>query len=215
MKRPLVIGALVLGGTLLAGTGLAGCGTEPRPAGSDGAAGAAAGAAGGAVQPGTGDVPPADAAHNGSDVMFLQMMLVNLDQGLALVRTAAERTARDDVRNLAAAIEATQREEAKIATAWLRGWSEPTETDHEPSAHAAHGGLPAVGTEQLDALRAASGAGFDRLFLNLLIGHQHNAVELTDRVGTGGTNPQTRDLARRIKESRTDQIAQMLGMAAA
>jgi uncharacterized protein (DUF305 family) len=147
--------------------------------------------------------------------MFLQMMLVNLDLGLEIARTATDRSGREDVRNLAAAIEATQREEARIATAWLRGWSEPIETDHDPSAHASHGGLPAVGTDQLDALRKASGAEFDRLFLNLLIGHQHNAVELTDQVGAAGTNPQTRDLARRIKESRTDQIAQMLTMASA
>ena len=164
--------------------------------------------------PGDGDVPAADPAHNGQDVMFLQMMLVNLDQGLQLARIAAERADRDDVRTLAAAIDATQREEARIATAWLRGWSEPTAADHDPSAHASHGGLPAVGTDQLDALRAASGGAFDRMFLTLLIGHQHNAVELTDQVGTGGTNPQTRDLARRIKESRTDQIAQLLAMAA-
>jgi len=35
-------------------------------------------------------------------------------------------------------------------------------------------------------------------------------VEWADMVAGGGRNPETKDLARRIKESRSDQIALML-----
>lgn len=159
--------------------------------------------------------PAASAEHNGDDVMFLQMMIVHIKQGRELAALAATKASRDDVRNLASAVDATQGEEAKVMTAWLQGWSEPTETARDPNMHANHGGLPALGEAQLAELKqVAAGADFDRKFLNLLIGHQHNAVELTKLVDTG-RNPETRDLARRIKESRSDQISLMLTMAGA
>jgi uncharacterized protein (DUF305 family) len=156
----------------------------------------------------------ASSAHNSNDVMFLQMMIVHIGQGRELAALAGQRSTREDVKNLATAVDATQGEEAKVMTTWLQGWDEPTQSAHDPNMHANHGGLPALGTEQMADLKRAAAADFDRMFLNLLIGHQHNAVELTNLVGDGsGKNPETQDLARRIKESRSDQISLMLTMA--
>jgi uncharacterized protein (DUF305 family) len=157
----------------------------------------------------------ASAEHNGTDVMFLQMMIVHIGQGAELARIAAARASDPQVRDLAKAITATQAEEAQIMTGWLTGWSEPVTVAHDPAAHASHGGLPAVATEQVEALRAAPSSEVDRTFLTLMIGHQHNAVEWTDMVATAGHNPETKDLARRVKESRADQIALMLRLSAA
>jgi len=191
----------VLAALLLAGA-LSGCGSaDPQPAARADAPG-----------PGTAVVAAvqASAEHNGTDVMFLQMMIVHIGQGTELARIAADRAQGADVRDLAAAITATQSGEAQIMTGWLTGWAEPVAASHDPSAHAAHGGQPAVATEQVAALRAAAPDQVDRMFLTLLIGHQHNAVEWADMVAGGGRNPETKDLARRIKESRSDQIALML-----
>lgn len=190
---------------------LAGCGSDPRPAG---------GAAGGtAVQPGATTTAvaavQASAEHNGTDVMFLQMMIVHIGQGAELAGIAATRARAAEVRDLAAAITATQADEAKIMTGWLTGWSQPVSASRDPDSHASHGGLPAASKEQVDALRTAPPADFDRMFLNLLIGHQHNAVQWTDLVAEQGRNPETKDLARRIKESRSDQIALMLRLSSA
>jgi uncharacterized protein (DUF305 family) len=158
----------------------------------------------------------ASSEHNSNDVMFLQMMIVHIGQGRELAALAEQRSTREDVKNLATAVDSTQGEEAKVITTWLQGWDEPTQSAHDPNMHANHGGLPALGAEQLADLKKAPAADFDRMFLNLLIGHQHNAVELTNLVGDGaGKNPETQDLARRIKESRTDQISLMLTMASA
>jgi uncharacterized protein (DUF305 family) len=200
MKRLVALIALVV---------LAGCGSHPRPAG--GAAGGRAPAAAGtavvaAVQ--------ASAEHNGADVMFLQMMIVHIGQGSELAGIAAERAVSAEVRDLAAAITATQTEEAQVITGWLKGWSEPVAAGHDPAAHAAHGALPAVSDEQVDALRGAAADTVDRMFLTLLTGHQHNAVEWADAVTRDGRNPETKDLARRVKESRSDQIALMLRLSA-
>ncbi|MDQ7909473.1 DUF305 domain-containing protein [Phytohabitans sp. ZYX-F-186] len=176
-----------------------GCSTEPSPPPAAPADAAQA----------ADTLPAADAEHNAADVMFLQMMVAHDGQGLELTGLAADRTVSEEVRLLAAAIDTTQREEVKIMQSWLTGWKEATEASQDMSAHASHGGLPATGPEQIEALRNASDADFEATFLNLLTGHQNSAVELTN-LAADGVNPQTKDLAKRIKESRADQVAQML-----
>jgi uncharacterized protein (DUF305 family) len=188
--------------------GFAGCSSAKSS--KDDAAGPAAPAAAGEVTA----APMASQAHNSNDVMFLQMMIVHIGQGRELAVLAEQRSTRDDVKNIATAIDATEDEEAKVMTTWLKGWDESTETAHDPNMHANHGGLPALGADQMTELKNAKAEDFDRMFLNLLIGHQHNAVEMTNLV-EAGKNPETKDLARRIKESRTDQISLMLTMASA
>lgn len=200
----------VTGFALLAVFGFAGCSTSTGDAAAGGPAGPAGPAAAGEVTAGA----TATAEHNSNDVMFLQMMIVHIGQGHELAALAATKSARDDVKNLATAVDGTQGEEAKAMTAWLKGWGEPVQSAHDPNMHADHGGLPALGETQLAELRHTAGPDFDRRFLNLLIGHQHNAVELTN-LAAEGRNPETKDLARRIKESRTDQISLMLTMAGA
>jgi uncharacterized protein (DUF305 family) len=175
-----------------------GCSTAPSPAGPTAEA-----------APAADTLPAADAEHNAADVMFLQMMIAHDGQGLELTGLAAERTVSEEVKLLAAAIDTTQREEVKIMESWLTGWKEATTASQDMSTHASHGGLPATGPEQVEALRNTSDADFEATFLNLLTGHQNSAVELTNLAGDG-VNPQTRDLAKRIKESRGDQVAQLL-----
>ena len=195
---------------VLAAVVLAGCGSDPRPAGT--------GAAGPGPATATVDAVAAvqaSAEHNSADVMFLQMMIVHIGQGVSLADIAASRSGNAEIRELAAAITATQSGEAQVMSGWLKGWSEPVAAAHDPAAHAAHGGLPAVSAEQIDALRTASAGEVDRMFLTLLIGHQHNAVEWADQVAKDGRNPETKDLARRVKESRSDQIALMLRLSSA
>ena len=189
---------------LIAVAVLAGCGSDPRPA------------APGDAAPATAVTAPvgASAEHNGTDVMFLQMMIVHIGQGSELARIAADRATDGEVRTLAQAISATQAEEAAMMTGWLTGWSEPVAAQHDPAAHASHGGLPAVSADQVRGLSAAPPADVDRMFLTLMIGHQHNAVEWTDEVAAGGRNPETKELARRVRESRADQIALMLRLSA-
>ncbi|MEJ3746814.1 DUF305 domain-containing protein [Actinomycetes bacterium KLBMP 9797] len=154
--------------------------------------------------------PAAAAAHNAADVAFLQAMVAHHQQGIAVADVAADRAVRAEVRLLAAAAAATQRDEVTIMEYWLRGWQESTVVDH--ASHADHGGRPAIGAAELDALRGAAGSDVDTTFLTLFTGHQHQTVELTRLVTTGGANPETRDLARRAQESATAQAAEMLSL---
>ncbi|MFB9722626.1 DUF305 domain-containing protein [Planobispora longispora] len=191
----------------------------PAPDGAAPAPGVTTPVAGGTA-PATDDGTEADAAtrpaesdtpagvFNAADVMFLQMMIPHHRQGAELAALAKARSAREPVRTLAAAIAATQGDEARTMTDWLRAWRQPLEA--EPHAHDAHGGLHVTPAEEAEALAGLRGAAFDARFLNVLIAHQHNAVEMARTELKTGRNPQAVELARRIERSRSEQIRQML-----
>ncbi|MCA2218138.1 DUF305 domain-containing protein [Jidongwangia harbinensis] len=173
------------------------CGTEPEPPTEKVAVQA---------------VVQAEGEHNDTDVMYLQMMIAHHEQGLQMVRLAAKRAQRSDVRTMAAAVDAVQSDEVTMMKAWLTKWSAPTTVDHAPDAHADHGGLPATGPNEIAALRKAKGPAVDTTFLNLFLAHQHSAVEMAGTETTGGKNAEVKALAQRIRDSRTDQIKQMLNL---
>jgi uncharacterized protein (DUF305 family) len=153
---------------------------------------------------------PAEGGHNDTDVMYLQMMLAHHRQGLEMVKLAEQRASRPELVTLAKAIDVTQSDEVRMMTGWLERWSRPTTVDQAPSAHAAHGGLPATGPREIAALRAAQGAAFETAFLNLFVAHQHNAVEMAHLESTQGSNQETKAFADRVRQSRADQIKQLL-----
>ncbi|AGL21533.1 DUF305 domain-containing protein [Actinoplanes sp. N902-109] len=154
----------------------------------------------------------AGAKHNDTDVMYLQMMVAHHEQGLEMVRMAEAKAGREDISTLVEAIDATQSDEVTLMKKWLTDWAQPTTVDHAPSAHADHGGLPATGPDEIAALKQATGTTFDTAFLNLFVAHQHNAVEMAALETTDGANPETKAFADRVRESRTDQIQQLLTM---
>jgi uncharacterized protein (DUF305 family) len=149
-----------------------------------------------------------DQTRNATDVMFLQMLIPHHGQGLEIVRHAKTRATRDEVRILAAAIDVTQSDEVKTMAGWLTAWGEPLQADE--AAHAAHGGMPGTSAQEIATLAQSTGATFERAFLNMLIAHQDDAVQLARMEASGGTNPQAVALARRVDASRTEQIKQML-----
>lgn len=150
------------------------------------------------------------AGFNGTDVMFLQMMLPHQEQGVALVRLARRHPVRPEVRTLAAAIETTEIAEARQMQDRLRGWRRPLRAD--PGAHAAHGGMPQTTDAELTALGKTRPDRFERAFLNLLIAHQDDAVQLARLEAGKGEDAWTKRLAQRVEKSRSAEIDQMLGL---
>jgi uncharacterized protein (DUF305 family) len=179
---------------------LAGCGgTSTPPAATEGIAEASAVSASG--------------PHNDFDTMFLQMMIAHQQQGREMLRLGTQKAVREDVAALAGAIDVTEAEEVRTMQRWLKAWKAPEVPPAggaDPALHAAHGGRPATGPQQIQALRDATGADFETKFLNLLIAHQHNAVEMARQLATTGQNETVKQLAERVQLARTQQIKQML-----
>ncbi|MFC7484701.1 DUF305 domain-containing protein [Luedemannella flava] len=146
--------------------------------------------------------------------MFLQMMIA-VDRDAVELLSLASTRAGDDVKLLAAAIAATQATDVETMAGWLRAWGHPTTMDPDPAAHAGHGGVHTLGPTDLAPLRPLRGAAFDRAFLNLLIGYQHNAVDLANVELAGGADPGARQLAERLRTAAEAQIAHMLTLVAA
>lgn len=151
---------------------------------------------------------PSTGTVNENDVMFLQMMVPHLEQGQTIVRIGRDRASRPEVRSLASAIESTQADEVTTMSARLRDWHQPAVAP--VNAHSDHGGTPADAEREIATLRKATGPDFDHRFLNLLIAHQDDAIQLARVEAAIGSDPDAKALADRIDRTRSAQINQML-----
>lgn len=178
----------------------------------------------------------ADTAHNDADVTFVQMMIPHHRGAIEMAQLAPSRAQSQQVKDLAAKIEAAQAPEIEQMTAWLQAWGVKTESaaasssaddgmggmDHGGMSMDKDGGMSASSSamampgemtaEQMQSLEAASGADFDRLFLELMIMHHQGAVEMADTEIAQGSNADAVKLAESIKASQSEEIAQMQQM---
>lgn len=155
---------------------------------------------------------------NQTDVMFVRMILPHHRQGVELAGLGRTKGQRAELVQLAAAIEATQADEVEMLAGILPpsgtpatapGGDDPHAAPGGEDPHAAHGGLPGTSEEQVAALRAATGADFERRFLSTMMAHQGGAIRLARMELAGGADRRLVDLARRIERSRTAQVEQM------
>ncbi|GAA2693928.1 DUF305 domain-containing protein [Actinoplanes palleronii] len=152
----------------------------------------------------------AGATFNANDVMFLQMLADHQQQGLEMAAIGASRATRPDVADLAKAVSLTETDELTLMRSWLTEWQKPTTVDKRVSVHADHGGLPSTTDDEINSLKTVTKKDFETAFLNLFLAHQHNAVEMAQIELDKGANEQTKAFAERVKESRADQVQQML-----
>lgn len=174
---------------------LGGCGQDAEPAGAP---------------PPSPSATAASGAVNAADVMFAQMMVAHHRQGIEIVTLTDTRAESPEVKRLAAAIKTTQTAERETMAGWLRTWGKPPTAD--ASAHAAHGGMPGTSNVEIRSVKAKSGGDFDRAFLNMLIAHQDDAIQMARSETAGGSDAQAKAMADRIEKSRSAQITQMLAM---
>jgi uncharacterized protein (DUF305 family) len=145
-----------------------------------------------------------------ADVKFAQMMIPHHAQAVEMARMAERDSVSDDVAALAAAISDAQQPEIDLMIAWLAEWRA------EPDEHAGHMGHDMAGMMSQDdmaALDAATGADFERMWLQMMIEHHRGAVTMAQQVLAGGSDARVLDLARAIiaaQQREIDQMTQML-----
>ncbi len=156
------------------------------------------------VQPGapgqpTRTLPPSTRAtlppRSPKDVEFMQGMIVHHAQAVEMTALIESRTENKDLRLLGARISQSQSDEMNFMTRWLEIRGEPvpppTQAMNSHSHMSGHHKLmPGMLTpKQMDALRKAKGAEFDRLFLTGMIQHHNGALvmveDLFDKAGAG------------------------------
>ncbi|WP_410660259.1 DUF305 domain-containing protein [Amycolatopsis sp. lyj-112] len=181
---------------------LAGCGT------GDGSPSTAGAPLSPVPQSATG--APASAEYNDADVMFLQMMAAHNDQGVEIVKLVhAKQAQQQPLKDLAAAIEATQQSETSDLRNRLKAWGKPETGSVDPHAHHHHGGDGLTDKGLLEALSKKDGPEFTLDFVDILVAHQHNGVALARTELKDGKNPDSKAFAQRVVDSRTGEVQQL------
>lgn len=177
--------------------------------------------------------------HTEADVLFMQGMLVHHAQALVMTALVSERSSSQDIRLLAQRIELSQGDEMRLMERWLseRGAAVPATgatMDHgamghhpapAPDPHAGHGAMEPsaeappmhgmLSEAQLEALRAARGRDFDRLFLQGMIQHHTGAIDMVQELFASPGSGQEEEIftfASHVEADQNIEIRRMQGM---
>jgi uncharacterized protein (DUF305 family) len=149
-------------------------------------------------------------ALNDADIEFAQGMIAHHEQAIEMAEIALDpdRTAGPEVSDLATRIQAAQEPEIDQMTAWLTAAGESITMDmsdgHDMSSME---GMMSV--EQMDALAVATGAEFDRMWLEMMIEHHEGAISQSETVQADGSNSDVLALAGAIISAQQAEIAEM------
>lgn len=143
-----------------------------------------------------------ESEFSGSDIMFAQMMIPHHQQAVDMGTLAETRASSPEVKALAAKIKAEQAPEIQQMKGWLEAAGASTEMGHDMGM----GGM--LTDAQMTALAAASGAEFDRLYLEGMIGHHEGAIHMAQMV-IDSNNAEAKALGEAIVSSQSEQIDYM------
>jgi uncharacterized protein (DUF305 family) len=133
------------------------------------------------------------------DVEFMQGMIMHHAQAVEMTALIEARTQNKQVRLLGARISQSQSDEMNFMKRWLEARNQKVSMADmdmkempgmDMSSHQHHHSMPGMlSKKQLDALKKANGAEFDRLFLSGMIQHHKGALamveDLFDTTGAG------------------------------
>jgi uncharacterized protein (DUF305 family) len=145
----------------------------------------------------------------------MQAMIGHHAQALEMAALVASRTNHSGIRLLADRIDVSQRDEIALMKRWLetRGEAVPADDAHH-HAMMGHGELmPGMLTKQeIDALAAAAGPDFDRLFLQSMIRHHEGAILMVEELLAAPGAGQEAELFMFISDVNADQTAEIKRM---
>lgn len=134
------------------------------------------------------------------DIEFMQGMIMHHAQAVEMTAMIESRTENKNIRLLGARISQSQTDEMEFMTRWLELRGQPAampmseaQSSHSHGSHHSPGLsmlMPGMlSPKQMDALKAAKAADFDRLFLTGMIQHHEGALvmvrDLFDSPGAG------------------------------
>lgn len=139
---------------------------------------------------------------SGADIMFAQMMIPHHQQAVDMGTLAETRASNTEVKALAAQIKSEQAPEIEQMKGWLTKAGAPLDMGHSMGM----GGM--LTDAEMTALKNASGAEFDRLYIKGMIAHHEGAIHMAQMV-VDSNNAEARALGEAIITSQTKQIADM------
>lgn len=176
------------------------------------------------VQPGAPGQPgrvlaPGEAAtlpHPGytdADVAFMQGMIHHHAQAVEMVELLKTRTESDDMRKLGMRIEVSQEDEIKMMRHWLESRGQQAPDPHMMHDMPGMKLMPGMLTpEQMQALAAAKGTAFDKLFLEGMIRHHAGAITMVHDLFAAPGAAQQSDIFAFASDVEADQKMEIIRM---
>lgn len=163
---------------------------------------------------------PEDAEFNAVDVGFAQGMIVHHGQAVEMADQALRVSDDTEVVALAERIKAAQSPEIATMSDWLRAWNHPVPDVNAGARHGMEsmGGMMMSGMmsrQDMRRLHDATGAAFDRMFLEMMVLHHEGAIEMARQLLADGEYPPTRQLAQDVVTTQQAEIDEMNGLLAA
>jgi uncharacterized protein (DUF305 family) len=154
--------------------------------------------------------------HNDADVDFATEMIQHHRQAVSMADLAADRASSQEVKDLATKIKGAQDPEIKTMSGWLTSWGEevPEDMSSMPGMnHDMSSSMPdmpgMMSGEDMGKLDKASGAEFDKMFLEMMVQHHEGAVEMAKTEKAKGTYGPAVRLAEDVITAQTAEIQQM------
>ncbi|NKE60186.1 DUF305 domain-containing protein [Lentzea sp. PSKA42] len=149
--------------------------------------------------------------HNEQDVKFAQDMIGHHQQALDMAAMVPAKSTNPKVTDLGKRIAAAQDPEIKKMNEWLTKWGAATATSMPGMDHGSgHGSMPGMMTaEEMAKLNGATGAEFDRMWLDMMIKHHQGAVEMAKTQQEKGSNADAKKLAQDITTAQQAEITEM------
>ncbi|GHF08803.1 hypothetical protein GCM10017786_48280 [Amycolatopsis deserti] len=175
---------------------------------------------GGSSAPVTSSAPAQSATHNDADVTFAQEMIQHHQQALDMAKLVPTRSTNNQVKDLASRIERAQDPEIQQMRGWLTQWNAamsamPSMSGmHMPSTSSMpgmdHGAMPGMMSDaDMRMLEHASGAEFDKMWLQMMVEHHQGAVEMARTELANGANADAKALAQAVIDAQTAEITEM------
>jgi uncharacterized protein (DUF305 family) len=172
-------------------------------------------------EPTTASSQAAPAEHNDQDVTFAQGMIPHHQQAIDMATAAAGKATNPKVKELATQVQGAQDPELQQLTGMLEKWGAPTapaESTGSGMPGMDHGDMSSgsgmMTEEQMGQLEQATGAEFDRMWLQMMIEHHQGAVAMARTEVEQGSDPDAKALARTIVATQEAEITEMQGMLA-
>ena len=146
--------------------------------------------------------------HNNADVDFATSMIPHHRQAVEMADLALTKSTNADVKRFATQIKAAQSPEINAMTGWLTAWQAPVPTgsmDHSMPGMSMPGEMSDA---DMTALRRATGAAFDKMWLELMIKHHGGAINMAKTELADGQNAAAKSLAQSIITGQSGEIAQ-------
>ncbi|EHR61343.1 DUF305 domain-containing protein [Saccharomonospora cyanea] len=143
-------------------------------------------------------------SHNDSDIAFAQQMIPHHEQAGEMADLALERSTNPNVKSLAERTTGAQDPEIQQMTGLLKKWGVSAARDKSDMTGMMSG-------EEMRQLEQATGSEFDVMWLQMMVQHHQDAIEMAKTELEEGSDADAKALAQRIIETQEAEIREMVG----